>query len=158
MLDIYSQDSNNLIFLYYKLFNFDFQTSSAKNLIKMVDRFDLAHLIKMWKKFRKTFNGKQFVDYLKKNPPDHDPSKLFDKDEAIRYAQSLLESSFMISLPSKSEYFFSFLSGEAEEFFLIQNKFKKKQNERRSQKSRQNEALSLRRARRRIRRSSRRQR
>ena len=47
----------------------NFQKNSTKSSLKFPDRFDLAHLIKMWKRLKKPFNGKFFIKFLRKNPP-----------------------------------------------------------------------------------------
>ena len=44
-----------------------YQKKSDANNIQ--EQFDFIHLVKMWKRLKKPFNGKFFVDYLRKNAP-----------------------------------------------------------------------------------------
>ncbi|RNA00573.1 hypothetical protein BpHYR1_053079 [Brachionus plicatilis] len=88
LLNLYAQNTSTLILLYYKLFNFNYQT-------KETIEFDRIHLVKIGKKLSKKFSGKFFIKFLKKNPPSQIQSNLINKDYLISYSQRLLESGFI---------------------------------------------------------------
>jgi len=95
-LVLYSHSTHNLIALYYKLFNFGHQKRSAQ------EEIDLKHLVRACTELSKPFNGKFFVEYLRKKPPTNRRSS-FDKDACMKYAQRLLEANFISLVEIKSK-------------------------------------------------------
>lgn len=103
VLNLYSQNTNILIALYYKLFNFNSQKYSQEAMSKVPENdFDLQHLVRLCKRIRRPVNGKHLVNYLRRYPPEISQGKVFDKDAAIQYAQSLLEANYIILVEIKS--------------------------------------------------------
>lgn len=111
VLQLYSRNTNILIALYYKLFNFNSQKYSKDAMAKASENnFDLKHLVRLCRRFRKPINGKNLVNYLSKHPPETSQGTVFDKDAAIQYAQSLLEASYIILVEIKSKELSSYFS------------------------------------------------
>ncbi|CAF1020320.1 unnamed protein product [Brachionus calyciflorus] len=109
MLNLYSQNTNNLIFLHYKLFNFNYQKHGSSDMDPKTSnsnyfQFDLIHLVKMTKKLKKNFSGKSFINFLKKFPPELNQIGIFSKDYCINYAQRLLEANYLRSVQARKKF------------------------------------------------------